>query len=53
MLSNQYRLHSVESCVCVVADMEVAWNEVFVTCCQYHLHLFLGEMKVTEIPMGR
>ena len=40
-------------CVCVFADMEVVWNEVCVTCCQYHLHLYLGEMKVTEIPVGR
>ena len=39
--------------VCVIADMEVVWNEVCVTCCQYHLRFYLGEMKVTEIPVGR
>ena len=48
-------------CVCVcererereIAGMEVVWNDVCVICCQYHLHLYLGEMKVTEIPVGR
>jgi len=42
MLSNQYRLHIVESDVCVIADMGVVWKEVCITCCQYHLHLYLG-----------
>jgi hypothetical protein len=38
--------------MCVVDDLEVVWNEAYTTCCQYHLYLYLGEMKLTEIPMG-
>ena len=47
MLSNWYRLHSAESDVCVIADngSGVEWS--------LYLHLYVGEMKVIEIPIGR
>jgi hypothetical protein len=37
----------------VIADLEGVWTEVCITCWQYHLQLYLGEMKVTEIQVGQ